>query len=239
MDRNFGWGAAAGAFGLSVVAILIWGAAFLLALLGKAVSLGISVGSWLIPTFVASIALIVLFSGLAILLAAMAVGIVGNLIDKLLERAGLSSNGAAGKAIRAAVETVRKPERWYLWLSAAFVALLETTKELNDEQSSIKVLIYVLLVAVIAFTYFFRQRKNPRFLIAAFAAPALLCLMYGWVLIDFDASRHPVWSHTAVELALRIKEIASTPGKAALLVLPALIAISSFIAVMREKSEGA
>lgn len=234
-ERAFVSGACAGFAVAIVAALVIWGFEAVGAFLVGGLKKGFEFGYSFIPTVVAAIMTVTVFGGVAMLLGAIAVVVIANVIGKLLENFKLAQPESVGKAIQATVQRAKQPETWYIIFSGVFVALMETTKEFNDAESAVKLLLLIFLLATVVFTYCFTRRKKGRpYLIAAFAAPALFLLMYGWTLFDIDPQHHIVFSESARSLAGVIKKLSSEPDRVLLLILPALIGVSSFLSIMLE-----
>lgn len=229
--------------GAVVGAVLVFVAAWLIR--GLSWVFGFLVGTFLVglhgaPSIICSIFGVIfaaiLSGGVAILLSAVAVVLIANALTKFFEKIHLAKSGSVGSAVEATVAKAKEPISWFIVLSGVFVVLLESTKELEEDQSSVKLLIYIVLVAIAIFTFCFRRRRVLAYKIVAFVGPGVLLFVCGLLFFRFDAQGHPALSDTAKALGDQVKQLLHEPDKAALFILPMLIGLSSFLSVMEEKA---
>jgi hypothetical protein len=189
-----------------------------------------------IPTICGVIFAAILSGGVAIFLAAVALVFIANALGTFFDKIHLAKPGSVGSAVETTVAKAKEPISWFIILSGVFVVLLESTKELEQDQSGVKLLIYVVLAAIAIFTFCFRRRRVLAYKIVAFVGPAVLLFVCGLLFFRVDPQRHLALSPTAKALGDQVKQLLHEPNKAALFILPMLIGLSSFLSVMEEKA---
>ncbi len=238
-DVQTGWGlggAVVGAVLVVVAALLIRGLSWVFGFLFGTFLVGLHGAPSIIPTIFGVIFAAILSGGVAILLSAVAVVLIANALTTFFEKIHLAKSGSVGSAVEATVAKAKEPISWFIVLSGVFVVLLESTKELEEDQSSVKLLIYIVLVTIAIFTFCFRRRRVLAYKIVAFVGPAVLLFVSGLLFFQFDAQGHLAFSEAARALGDQVKHLLHEPDKAALFILPMLIGLSSFLSVMEEKA---